>query len=79
MAKTLAILVGGSPASGINEVTGATTIRVLPKAGSSWGRARLRMEHSGQLRKVGPADLEQVSQFHFRRYMKPVWTDKIMR
>ncbi|HSF68094.1 MAG TPA: diphosphate--fructose-6-phosphate 1-phosphotransferase [Nitrospiraceae bacterium] len=67
MAETVAILVGGGPAPGINGVISAATIRCL-----SEGRNVLGIEQGfkwimqGDVSKVTPLTLEQVSCLHFR-------------
>ena len=67
MAETVGILVGGGPAPGINGVISAATIRCL-----SEGRNVLGIEQGfkwimqGDLNKVRPLNLEQVSRLHFR-------------
>jgi 6-phosphofructokinase 1 len=67
MAETFAILVGGGPAPGINGVISAATIRCL-----SEGRQVLGIEQGfkwimqGDVSKVTPLTLEQVSRLHFR-------------
>lgn len=67
MAETVAILVGGGPAPGINGVISAATIRCLAE-----GRKVLGIEQGfkwimqGDVSKVMPLTLEQVSRLHFR-------------
>jgi len=67
MTETVAILVGGGPAPGINGVISAATIRCLAE-----GRKVLGIEQGfkwimqGDVRKVTPLTIEQVSRVHFR-------------
>jgi ATP-dependent phosphofructokinase / diphosphate-dependent phosphofructokinase len=67
MTETVAILVGGGPAPGINGVISAATIRCLAE-----GRKVLGIEQGfkwimqGDVSKVTPLTLEQVSRLHFR-------------
>src|SRR5262245_32533521 len=67
MNETVAILVGGGPAPGINGVIGAATIRCLEE-----GRKVLGIEQGfkwimqGDVSKVMPLTLEQVTRLHFR-------------
>jgi 6-phosphofructokinase len=67
MTETVAILVGGGPAPGINGVIGAATIRCLEE-----GRRVLGIEQGfkwimqGDVSKVTPLTIEQVSRLHFR-------------
>ena len=67
MTDTVAILVGGGPAPGINGVISAATIRCLAE-----GRKVLGIEQGfkwimqGDVSKVMPLTLEQVSRLHFR-------------
>src|SRR5262249_11960185 len=67
MTETVAILVGGGPAPGINGVISAATIRCLTE-----GRRVLGIEQGfkwimqGDVSKVRPLTLEQVSRLHFR-------------
>jgi ATP-dependent phosphofructokinase / diphosphate-dependent phosphofructokinase len=67
MNETVAILVGGGPAPGINGVISAATIRCLAE-----GRKVLGIEQGfkwimqGDVSKVTPLTLEQVSRLHFR-------------
>jgi len=67
MTDTVAILVGGGPAPGINGVISAATIRCLAE-----GRRVLGIEQGfkwimqGDVSKVRPLTLEQVSRLHFR-------------
>jgi 6-phosphofructokinase 1 len=67
MAETVGILVGGGPAPGINGVISAATIRCLAE-----GRKVLGIEQGfkwimqGDVSKVTPLTLEQVSRLHFR-------------
>jgi len=67
MAETVAILVGGGPAPGINGVISAATIRCLAE-----GRKVLGIEQGfkwimqGDVSKVMALSLEQVSRIHFR-------------
>ena len=67
MTETIAILVGGGPAPGINAVISAATIRCLGE-----GRKVLGIEQGfkwimqGNVSKIKPLTLEQVSRLHFR-------------
>ena len=67
MTETVAILVGGGPAPGINGVISAATIRCLAE-----GRKVLGIEQGfkwimqGDVSKVTPLTLEQVSRLHFQ-------------
>jgi len=67
MTETVAILVGGGPAPGINGVIGAATIRCL-----EGGRKVLGIEQGfkwlmqGDVSKVTQLTIEQVSRLHFR-------------
>jgi 6-phosphofructokinase 1 len=67
MSETVAILVGGGPAPGINGVISAATIRCLAE-----GRKVLGIEQGfkwimqGDVSRVMPLTLEQVSRLHFR-------------
>lgn len=67
MSETVAILVGGGPAPGINGVISAATISCLAE-----GRKVLGIEQGfkwimqGDVSKVTPLTLEQVSRLHFR-------------
>lgn len=67
MTETVAILVGGGPAPGINGVISAATIRCLAD-----GRKVLGIEQGfkwimqGDVSKVTPLTIEQVSRLHFR-------------
>jgi len=67
MSETVGILVGGGPAPGINGVIGAATIRCLAE-----GRKVLGIEQGfkwimkGDVSKVTPLTLEQVSRLHFQ-------------
>jgi len=67
MTETVAIVVGGGPAPGINGVISAATIRCLAE-----GRKVLGIEQGfkwimqGDVRKVTPLTIEQVSRVHFR-------------
>lgn len=67
MAETVAILVGGGPAPGINGVISAATLRCLDE-----GRTVLGIEQGfqwimqGDVSKITPLTVEQVSRLHFR-------------
>jgi 6-phosphofructokinase 1 len=67
MAETVAILVGGGPAPGINGVINAATIRCLAE-----GRKVLGIEQGfkwimqGDVSRVSPLTIEQVSRVHFQ-------------
>jgi 6-phosphofructokinase 1 len=67
MTETVAILVGGGPAPGINGVISAATIRCIAE-----GRKVLGIEQGfkwimqGDVSKVSPLTIEQVSRLHFR-------------
>lgn len=67
MTETVAILVGGGPAPGINGVISAVTIRCLVEGwqvlGIEQGFKRIMQ---GDVSKVTPLTLDQVSRLHFR-------------
>ena len=67
MAETVAILVGGGPAPGINGVISAATIRCLAEGGKVLGIEQgFKWIMQGDVSKVTPLALEQVSRIHFR-------------
>lgn len=67
MAETVAILVGGGPAPGINGVISAATIRCLAEGSKVLGIEQgFKWIMQGDVSKVAPLTLEQVSQLHFR-------------
>ena len=67
MAETVAILVGGGPAPGINGVISAATIRCLAEGRKVLGIEQgFRWIMQGDVSKVMPLSLEQVSRIHFR-------------
>src|SRR5256885_8200350 len=65
--KTLAILVGGGPAPGINSVIGAATIRARLEAVDVLGvRDGFEWIMQGDIEHVTPLDIGEVSRIHFR-------------
>src|SRR6266487_3147482 len=65
--KTLAILVGGGPAPGINSVIGAATIRARLEAVDVLGvRDGFEWIMQGDIDHVIPLDIGEVSRIHFR-------------
>src|SRR5216117_2944344 len=65
--KTLAILVGGGPAPGINSVIGAATIRARLEAVDVLGiRDGFKWIMQGDIDHVTPLDIGEVSRIHFR-------------
>src|SRR2546422_8772845 len=65
--KTLAILVGGGPAPGINSVIGAATIRARLEAVDVLGvRDGFEGIMQGDIDHVTPLDIGEVSRIHFR-------------
>src|SRR2546427_10126205 len=65
--KTLAILVGGGPAPGINSVIGAATIRARLEAVDVLGvRDGFEWIMQGDIDHVMPLDIGEVSRIHFR-------------
>lgn len=67
MTETVAILVGGGPAPGINGVISAATIRCLAKGQRVLGIEQgFKWIMQGDLSKVMPLTLDQVSRLHFR-------------
>lgn len=67
MAGTVAILVGGGPAPGINGVISAATIRCLAEDRKVLGIEQgFKWIMQGDVSKVMPLSLEQVSRIHFR-------------
>src|SRR5207253_79234 len=65
--KTLAILVGGGPAPGINSVIGAATIRARLEAVDVLGvRDGFEWIMQGDIDHVVPLDIGEVSRIHFR-------------
>src|SRR5216110_2346347 len=65
--KTLAILVGGGPAPGINSVIGAATIRARLEAVDVLGiRDGFEWIMQGDIDHVTPLDIGEVSRIHFR-------------
>jgi 6-phosphofructokinase 1 len=65
--KKLAILVGGGPAPGINSVIGAATIRSILSGHDVIGiRDGFSWIMQGEIDKVKPLTIEQVSRIHFR-------------
>src|SRR5439155_21545659 len=65
--RTLAILVGGGPAPGINSVIGAATIRArLDAVGVLGVRAGFEWIMQGDIDHVTPLDIGEVSRIHFR-------------
>src|SRR5512134_1356940 len=67
MAGMVAILVGGGPAPGINGVISAATIRCLAEDRKVLGIEQgFKWIMQGDVSKVMPLSLEQVSRIHFR-------------
>jgi len=67
MAETIAILVGGGPAPGINGVISAATIRCLAEGKKVLGIEQgFKWIMQGDVSKVTPLTIEQVSRLHFR-------------
>jgi len=67
MAETIAILVGGGPAPGINGVISAATIRCLAEGKTVLGIEQgFKWIMQGDVSKVTPLTIEQVSRLHFR-------------
>ena len=67
MNETVAILVGGGPAPGINGVIGAATIRCLAEGNKVLGIEQgFKWIMQGDVSKVTPLTLDQVSRLHFR-------------
>ena len=67
MTETVAILVGGGPAPGINGVISAATIRCLAEGMQVLGIEQgFKWIMQGDVSKVTPLTLEQVSRLHFR-------------
>ena len=67
MAETIAILVGGGPAPGINGVISAATIRCLAEGTKVLGIEQgFKWIMQGDVSKVTPLTIEQVSRLHFR-------------
>ncbi|MEX5214759.1 MAG: 6-phosphofructokinase [Nitrospiraceae bacterium] len=67
MSETVAILVGGGPAPGINGVISAATIRCLVEGWKVLGIEQgFKWIMQGDVSKVTPLTLEQVSRLHFR-------------
>src|SRR5881397_1438227 len=65
--RTLAILVGGGPAPGINRVIGAATIRARLEAVDVLGvRDGFEWIMQGDIEHVTPLDIGEVSRIHFR-------------
>src|SRR2546427_4481680 len=65
--RTLAILVGGGPAPGINSVIGAATIRARLEAVDVLGvRDGFEWIMQGDVDHVTPLDIGEVSRIHFR-------------
>src|SRR2546430_14260199 len=65
--RTLAILVGGGPAPGINSVIGAATIRARLEAVDVLGvRDGFEWIMQGDIEHVTPLDIGEVSRIHFR-------------
>src|SRR2546427_10378798 len=65
--KTLAILVGGGPAPGINSVIGAATIRArLEAVDVLGGRDGFEWIMQGDIDHVTPLDIGEGSRIHFR-------------
>src|SRR2546426_3660434 len=65
--RTLAILVGGGPAPGINSVIGAATIRARLEAVDVLGvRDGFEWIMQGDIDHVTPLDIGEVSRIHFR-------------
>ena len=67
MAETIAILVGGGPAPGINGVISAATLRCLGEGSRVVGIEQgFKWIMQGDVSRVMPLTLEQVSRIHFR-------------
>jgi len=67
MAETIAILVGGGPAPGINGVISAATLRCLGEGSKVVGIEQgFKWIMQGDVSRVMPLTLEQVSRIHFR-------------
>lgn len=67
MTDTVAILVGGGPAPGINGVISAATIRCLAEGKKVLGIEQgFKWVMQGDLSKIRPLTLEEVSRLHFR-------------
>src|SRR3990172_13355539 len=67
MSKRLAILVGGGPAPGINSVISAATIRGRLEDVEVVGiRAGFEWIMKGNVDRVTPLEIDQVSRIHFR-------------
>lgn len=67
MAETIAILVGGGPAPGINGVVSAATLRCLSEGSKVVGIEQgFKWIMQGDVSRVMPLTLEQVSRIHFR-------------
>lgn len=67
MSETVAILVGGGPAPGINAVISAATIRCLMEGAQVLGIEQgFKWIMQGDVRRVKPLTLDQVSRVHFR-------------
>src|SRR5215831_3529810 len=67
MAETVAILVGGGPAPGINGVISAATIRCLAEGGKVLGIEQgFKWIMQGDVSRVRPLAVEEVSRIHFR-------------
>jgi ATP-dependent phosphofructokinase / diphosphate-dependent phosphofructokinase len=67
MAETIAILVGGGPAPGINGVISAATLRCLAEGAKVLGIEQgFKWIMQGDVSRVMPLTLEQVSRIHFR-------------
>src|SRR2546425_4089907 len=65
--RTLAILVGGGPAPGVNSVIGAATIRARLEAVDVLGvRDGFEWIMQGDIDHVTPLDIGEVSRIHFR-------------
>jgi len=67
MAETIAILVGGGPAPGINGVISAATLRCLAEGAKVLGIEQgFKWIMQGDVSRVMPLTVEQVSRIHFR-------------
>ena len=67
MAETIAILVGGGPAPGINGVISAATLRCLAEGSKVIGIEQgFKWIMQGDVSRVMPLTLDQVSRIHFR-------------
>ena len=67
MAETIAILVGGGPAPGINGVISAATLRCLGEGSKVVGIEQgFKWIMQGDVSRIMPLTLEQVSRIHFR-------------